>query len=475
MPSATLLTGAWSCDDGGVYYIRGLDDGSVAWAGLQESGFHKGIGFTNVFRGSTSADGSSISGHWADVPRGVALGSGALSLQIDPPIGQSGSSPVLRQRPSATTGGFGGKVWHRTMAVAPLLPQDIDAIENKVHRYDQLVAENNPACRDFTVMWGEVRIVSMPSRPPGDINDYCNFFADGWDGDGDFDFDLLPDFSYQEPTFWTQGWLDKTFLEGFPSGPPVPANEYILHRLGEHTFFHCEVPMWSRRNDKDHCRDAPEILLPGWNERGGNSVLVNGYPINGKIGVLTDHRPQPGNPNPPPYYTLTFQVGPDVHQMVELKAGMKARVTGVVADDTGHGGDNLPEIHPVYALDIVNVVRRLGEVPRPGLNLTGAWHGSDIGTYYLRQIENTIWWLGMSCDQGRSFANVFHGTIGGTTIKGDWIDVPMGSDGRQANGSLALSGNALSAELFKSAQTGSFGAITWTKLYDIVTTPLPEA
>jgi hypothetical protein len=32
-------------------------DGSVTWAGLQDSGFHKGMEFTNVFRGSLGEDG----------------------------------------------------------------------------------------------------------------------------------------------------------------------------------------------------------------------------------------------------------------------------------------------------------------------------------------------------------------------------------------------------------------------------------
>ena len=44
-----------------------------------------------------------------------------------------------------------------------------------------------------------------------------------------------------------------------------------------------------------------------------------------------------------------------------------------------------------------------------GVNLTGAWHCDDIGTYYIREVGNTVWWLGLSCDQGRQFANVYRG------------------------------------------------------------------
>jgi hypothetical protein len=79
---AVDLNGAWSADDGGTYYIRQLGDGSVSWAGLEDSGFHRGIGFTNVFQGRISTDGTTLAGEWADVPRGATLNSGTLTLQM---------------------------------------------------------------------------------------------------------------------------------------------------------------------------------------------------------------------------------------------------------------------------------------------------------------------------------------------------------------------------------------------------------
>ena len=74
------LTGAWAADDGATYYLRQLNDGSVTWAGLHNSGFHRGIEFTNVFHGNVSTDGTILSGDWADVPRGDSNNSGTLSL-----------------------------------------------------------------------------------------------------------------------------------------------------------------------------------------------------------------------------------------------------------------------------------------------------------------------------------------------------------------------------------------------------------
>ncbi len=450
MPSAVELTGAWSGDDGAIYYIRGNSDGTVAWAGLHDSGFHKGMEFTNVFMGSVSSDGGTIDGSWADVPRGETLNSGHLSFAI------VNVQPVieLRRVDGETTGGFGAKVL--TSGASPLGRQDIDNLTGRVQRFDRPLGENNPPCRDFSVMWGAITEVDWPSRPPN--TDYCTFVSHGpWNGDGDFDFHLVPDWSMAESTFWTAGWLDKVFYDPIASDSgdlPVfaPANEYIAQLFGRFNLFNCEAAMFARENDHDHCKDPPVNLLPGWFEQRGNSVLVNGRPINGYVAEV-------GSPQ---VKALQFNVGRLGKQVITLQQGAVARITGVVADDAGHEDTVPPEIHPVYAIDVVPdfIVRP------PGVNMTGAWHADDVGTYYLRQIGNTLWWLGLSRDQGRSFANVFCGTIDGIFIRGNWIDVPMGVDGILSGGSLTLVGTDLSTEMVKISQVNSFGASHWTKLYD---------
>jgi len=231
----------------------------------------------------------------------------------------------------------------------------------------------------------------------------------GWGGGpwhGDLDFDLKPDFGRQERNFWTRGWVMKR-------------NHRILKLFDEFDqHFHCEVMMYGR----DDIDPFPE-LMPAWLARGGNRVLANGRPINGNIA--------PGE-------GLTFHVGPRGQQAVALREGAYARVTGVVARDDGHHNwtgsiiKGAPEIHPVYAIDVVQDFLRRS--PVANINLTGAWGGGDMGTYYLRQIGNTLWWLGLSRDQGRTFANVIHGTVAGEVIKGDWIDVPMGQTPYSAMG-----------------------------------------
>jgi len=80
----------------------------------------------------------------------------------------------------------------------------------------------------------------------------------------------------------------------------------------------------------------------------------------------------------------------------------------VCESDHDDGADTQnQEIHPMYALDFVQNF----QLPRPFAQLTGVWSGDDAGTYYVRQIGNTVWWLGVSVDEGRTFANVFRGTL----------------------------------------------------------------
>jgi hypothetical protein len=44
------------------------------------------------------------------------------------------------------------------------------------------------------------------------------------------------------------------------------------------------------------------------------------------------------------------------------------------------------------------------------INLTGTWKANDGGTYYIRNIGNDVWWLGISSnDDGKAFSNVLKG------------------------------------------------------------------
>ena len=49
--------------------------------------------------------------------------------------------------------------------------------------------------------------------------------------------------------------------------------------------------------------------------------------------------------------------------------------------------------------------------PQPSfnVNLTGTWKADDGGIYYIRNIGNVVWWLGISgSDDGKTFSNVIY-------------------------------------------------------------------
>jgi hypothetical protein len=92
------LTGRWTCDDGGKYFLHQVGN-TVWWLG--ESG-DNGASWTNVFNGQVQ--GMQITGNWADVPQGRIMGSGNMTLQIQ---------DANHFRATSKTGGFGGSNWTR--------------------------------------------------------------------------------------------------------------------------------------------------------------------------------------------------------------------------------------------------------------------------------------------------------------------------------------------------------------------------
>jgi hypothetical protein len=66
--------------------------------------------------------------------------------------------------------------------------------------------------------------------------------------------------------------------------------------------------------------------------------------------------------------------------------------------------------------------------------LTGAWAGSDTGTYYIRHVGDCVWWFGTEVRDiaagatgQRGFANVASGRIVGTQVDLEWTDIPLGN------------------------------------------------
>jgi hypothetical protein len=106
-PTDVDLTGAWSANDDGIYYLRQL--GSVLWwNGMSDrSGSPLDLGrvWNNVARGEIN--GLQIDVEWADVPRSQDTGHGTLSLSIQ----DDGTGNVQIVKVSETGTGFGGEVW----------------------------------------------------------------------------------------------------------------------------------------------------------------------------------------------------------------------------------------------------------------------------------------------------------------------------------------------------------------------------
>lgn len=89
--------------------------------------------------------------------------------------------------------------------------------------------------------------------------------------------------------------------------------------------------------------------------------------------------------------------------------------------------------------------------------VSGDWTANDGGTYRLRVVGSTIWWVGMSSDNGQFWTNVFRGTRNGNIIDGEWADVR----GQRGYGTLKLriSGTTV---MEKIGGTGSgFGGSRW--------------
>jgi hypothetical protein len=99
------------------------------------------------------------------------------------------------------------------------------------------------------------------------------------------------------------------------------------------------------------------------------------------------------------------------------------------------------------------------------INLTGIWSCDDGGTYYVRQVGGIVWWLGKSEDDGRSWTNVFKGTIRGDIVSGAWGDVPQGSI--MGSGALTLKlhfqdGRVVGMEKVRQVGDG-FGGARWNR------------
>src|SRR5262249_53376668 len=110
LPPIPVLTGTYRADDGAIYYVQRSSD-TLSWVGMSmdpgltpDRQWHRGLAFTNVFRGTIRSD-RTIAGEWSDVPRGSSLHNGTLTVRFD------ADRTIVRLTKVAGTGPFGATSW----------------------------------------------------------------------------------------------------------------------------------------------------------------------------------------------------------------------------------------------------------------------------------------------------------------------------------------------------------------------------
>lgn len=92
--------------------------------------------------------------------------------------------------------------------------------------------------------------------------------------------------------------------------------------------------------------------------------------------------------------------------------------------------------------------------------LTGYWQTDVGGCYQIRQNGNEIWWAGESSDIQRP-RNVFHGTIAGNNITGQWCDLPSSTrQGCEETIALRIENNS---RLVKITSSAPYNGSVWTR------------
>jgi hypothetical protein len=576
LASTPDLSGTYTGDDGGIYYVQ--QSGNVLWwAGMSldtnptpDLQWHRGLTYTNVFRGTINSDNNTITGEWADVSRGVLLPSGTLTLSI---ITSNGVTQLgLLSETGASGGGFPAVLWTLTGPLddTKVFGNTLDIISrfNSVHKNNAddsstFGDDNLKAYRDQTVIYGRVVnsflnkdqtvesllpnigygpfISGIPyrdfSQPARDFTTFTCYT----DTDADLDMNLNVDTDKLEPDFYTTGWGDRT------SGPQVfslKLNDPLVEsKLNFDAFFHVEALMYGKAANCANPQDptyGTASLLPGWADLYSSSVLINGRPTNG--GLTDDNcgfiEPCPflGGADNTNY--LVSPIGVSFRNLllssygdgkiesdgtVNDGSGTYVRVTGALVLDCGHFSESLDdwghtcdddtddpdqvtngqnqEIHPIYSIDVINYPFRPEDITVPArINLTGTWGGSDGSTYYIRQVGNTIWWLGMMRDrqpiqrgadspiigtyqlapafnasdppcsgnQCWAFANVFKGTItedpANTIVEGDWAGVPQSTSAGSSGGHMKF--YVTYDKIIVPASSPSIFPVTIEKMYE---------
>lgn len=94
----------------------------------------------------------------------------------------------------------------------------------------------------------------------------------------------------------------------------------------------------------------------------------------------------------------------------------------------------------------------------PGL--TGFWKDNKGAIYSVRQVGNQIWWY---MDGKPNWTNVFKGDKSGSTITGEWCDVPGGRIEGNQTGSLTVK-KINNDRMEKVSASPAYGGSVWTRI-----------
>ena len=175
------LSGLWQADDSGIYYIS-QQGKQFWWAGLSDDrGLQNGLTFCNIFKGTITGD--QIDGEWADVPRGLSMSSGQMSLKI---VFDDAGNPISLQKQSSAPVGFGASHWDRNFlptcggSLFNLIPIDdlFKSISKNTYYYDygdatpelEKLRRNLEPIKEPVVLYGTLALGSAPDFLPLEMN-----------------------------------------------------------------------------------------------------------------------------------------------------------------------------------------------------------------------------------------------------------------------------------------------------------------
>lgn len=134
------LTGIWSCDDAGTYYIRQIGN-AVWWDGEDTAANPR---WANVAHGTIS--GNTVTLEYADVPEGTAIGYGTLVLDII-------SNDELRAKEKPES--YGGSHWTRSgiKPEPPISPPVNPSVNQPANQPVVASPWNDPSIRQLIDEW----------------------------------------------------------------------------------------------------------------------------------------------------------------------------------------------------------------------------------------------------------------------------------------------------------------------------------